>query len=392
MKQRKLALIVIFLMLAIAEYKLPSTKAQTAEPSKTPAGCYVDPAVIWNVAFSPDGRYLIANWPPHSVRIWDVQSGAIVATLTDNLIDSQEQFFFSPNNEYVITGGNTSIVILWNVSTGEKVRTFRSKKYKIGHINAMAFSLDGDSILVASGDGNSLWDLASGAEDTHLSMEGEGGNFSEFSPDGNLILTQSAGSQVRIWDKKSGELLHTFNDERGETGDYYRIMFSPDGKYILIPRRQETILSDAKTFRTVHSLSAGWSDWQFSTNGKYLLAVKKPGTAFLWDVETGKLLNEFEAATGYAIKASFLNGQSILIPKPLNIEHQTIVSIHDLETGDELKEVVFDIPLIAMQVSAVAPDGKYLAIASYNNIATTIVTNIVTLWDIQTGKRIRQYC
>ncbi len=105
------------------DYRPPLAQAQSPEPSVTLEPCQADQGIA-NVKFSPNGQYLVANWPPHSVRIWNGNTGALVATLTDSLITEQERIALSPNNKYVITGGNGGTVMLWDIGTGRKIRSF----------------------------------------------------------------------------------------------------------------------------------------------------------------------------------------------------------------------------------------------------------------------------
>jgi WD40 repeat protein len=319
MKHLRLSLGLIVVVLVFGDRRAPSTQAQTVESSSTQDACHVDRALIWNVDFSSDGEFLTATWPPHSIRIWNALTGAVVATLTDDLIDSQDYLVFSPDNKLGITGRHDGVIILWDIRTGRKIRTFSSPKNlrtsTSGEqvpviILAKAFSPDGQSILATyPATGHMIWNLASGAEEAHLIEDGA--VYSEFSPDGNSILTQLEIGPISLWDRRSGKLLHTFDG----AGPISRGMFSRDGRYILVPTRDETVMADAKTFRTVHILGAATSRWQFSPDGKYVMARKEPGTVFLWETERGKLLHEFWGLTpaGYEVMIYFGNSAKVVV-------------------------------------------------------------------------------
>jgi len=49
-----------------------------------------------------------------------------------------------------------------------------------------------------------------------------------FSPDGGLLLTGSFDRTARLWEMKSGSLLHTLE---GHTGWVTCVAFSPDGRF-----------------------------------------------------------------------------------------------------------------------------------------------------------------
>lgn len=71
------------------------------------------------VAFSPDGKYAAAGSQDGKIRIWDVQSGAKVRTLTGHS-DEISGLAFSPDGKKIVSSGDAS-ARLWDVSTGEEL-------------------------------------------------------------------------------------------------------------------------------------------------------------------------------------------------------------------------------------------------------------------------------
>lgn len=386
---------VIALVFVFLNYGMLSIEAQTAEPTAEPGNCLVKNDAVYQIKFSIDGQLLLANWPPHSVRVWNAKTGAIVATLTDDLIDNQESIAFSPDKKYVITGGNGGVVMLWDAVSGAKIRTFMrdenpSEPMDVD-IQNLAVSADGKYIAVLDRAAGTLWSVDAGTKLYEFPITHHGEPDVEFSPDGKTIMIED-----RIWDVLTGQLLHEFDRPK-----IYNVLFSPNGKYILGIEfsSRNFILIDSNTYRAVHTLRISHADpdtapfaWQFSPDGKYLLATEKHGLVALWDVESGKLLQEFSAATGYGLRAAFLDNQSILVPRPpedtSDSEHQTIISVRDIKTGVQHPDVILDISLYEMSsLAAIAHDGKYFVISSI-----PFIDSIVTAWDIQSGKQIRQYC
>jgi WD40 repeat protein len=389
MKQPTMALGLTIAVLVLLVSGVASIRARSAEPTLTPYWCHAHDGIP-RVVFSSDGKYLAAAWPPNTVRVWNAKTGAVVSVLGSALIDNQERMAFSPDNRYVITGGNAGILVLWDVVTGEKIRVFElaenspARQKQSLRILSFALSPDGRYIAILDTSKGSLASINSGKQLFTFPTTHPGDPYIQFSPDGKHIMIGD-----RVWDAKTGQLVYEFSMINNS-------LYSPDGKYILGIdfSSYDLILIDAKSYRTVRTLNAfdtKPTDWQFSPDGKYLLATKTEGVVRLWEVATGKLLHEFQAATQYGVRPTFLNNQAILTPKRIEETptSQTILVIRDIATGAQVQEVTIEVSLLLWATfMAMAPDGKSFAISSFVGDYDTIVTS----WDIRTGKRILQFC
>src|SRR5262249_53973121 len=116
---------------------------------------------------SPDGRRLVTRQrddKPTACTVWDVDTGAAVATLA-----TQDDYVaivrFSPDGSKVLTATLAAFapggVRVWDAATGAELARLPVDK---GSIQAAAFSPDGRQVAAAVSGQGRIWDAASGKE------------------------------------------------------------------------------------------------------------------------------------------------------------------------------------------------------------------------------------
>ena len=184
------------------------------------------------VAVSPDGQTIAYNVETgtnvYAVKLWSVASRRVMATVKANGAEGMASVAFSPDGKQLAASGFDGTVRLWYVGNGTPVvlGNFSGHRYPIQHI---AFSPDGATLASASNDGTiDLWNTRGPI----LGGASNGTNSLAFSPDGKTLAISTAVAghlAVALYSMPAQKLIST-----APVSGIAAVAFSPDGKMLAI--------------------------------------------------------------------------------------------------------------------------------------------------------------
>ena len=217
--------------------------------------------VVWSAVFSPDGRRVLTASDDKTARLWEAESGKLLATFQGHT-DTVNSAVFSPDGMRVLTASDDKTARLWEPESGKLLATFQGHTAEV--VSAV-FSPDGRQVLTASDDKTArLWEAESGKLLATFQDHTSWVTSAVFSLDSRRVLTASVDQTARLWEAESGKLLATFQDH---TDTVQSAVFSPDGRRVLTASGDKT--------------------------------------ARLWEAKSGKLLATFQGCTDTVESAVF---------------------------------------------------------------------------------------
>jgi WD40 repeat protein len=291
------------------------TVFQTAETEGAPDILWTGighTAQVNAVTFSPDGQLLASASNDHTVKLWRVSDGALLATLTE-LIDPSgtthqdvvNTIAFSHDGTMLASGSTDRHIKLWRVADRTLLRMMGGNEFILG------LSFTPDDQLLASGGGYStneikIWRLSDGQNISIINDNLGANNAVAYSPDGQLLAAAKAQSVATVFNPSNGNAVQNL----GHDGTVNFVAFSPDGQTLATASDDQSarLWQTGSNFRifTLNGPSGFVKSVGFAPDGQTLIAAGQDwgaqrGTILLWRTADGALLRAYDEQTSTGV-------------------------------------------------------------------------------------------
>jgi WD40 repeat protein len=327
-----------------------------------------------NVAFSPDGRILACTDSSSSVRLWDMDTGKSLPSLTTG--DWLYTVAFSPDGRRLAAAGYVGRIRLWNTDG------FAELLAPAGHggpVTDAAASADGRIVATGGTDGTVLlWDGRTGRQLRRLAAEENGASAVAVSQDGALAASCGNAEAVHIWRTDTGKL---FRNVRSGLGTTVWLTFLPGRRELIaLGESGASCRIDADTGK-VAALAAGTAGpvQRIAVSDDGYEAAKCDRSAIsTWALRGGRKLGSYTLGGSSYIYGLALGPSGRLIAGDVG---QGLM-IMELDSGQVVREIQFTRRRVGNNRMAFSPDGLVLAHADFDGR--------ITLWSVRTGQGLGQ--
>lgn len=177
---------------------------------------------VLTVKISPSSSFVVSGGQDDSVYVWNPSDGSIIHTCTGHT-DSVDTVGISVDESLIAAADMGGLIQVWkNELNTEKSEKFKLIfDYQVDDINWLRFHPVANSVILVGTAVGTVWMF--NALDSSKVKTFQGTNISctcgQLSPDGTLLVAGYIDGSIRIWDIKSGSVIHCIKDKAAHSSN-----------------------------------------------------------------------------------------------------------------------------------------------------------------------------
>jgi len=328
------------------------------------------------VQASPDGKLLASAGTDQTVRLWDLETGKLLHTLSGHG-DRVTSVAFSTDSKILASASADQTVQIWDTASGKSLRSLAAVK---SPILCIAFGPGTSVVAFGCADGNvRLWEVTTGkavvlmtegAKGKKLPAHRDAVNSLAFAGDAKTLATVGDDRLLKLWDLTTNPMRLRYVS-RSFSGKLQAVAFSPDARMVATGGADGTVkLWDAAKLDkgdiggiriNLAAHRGAVSGLAFSPDGKMLASgaglTAGGGEVKLWDASRGQSLLTLPYPAGAIHSLSFVPGRQTLALASAAAD----VELWDPRLVQE--RLTLKRPAGTVLAVAFSPDGQSLAVA-----------------------------
>lgn len=346
------------------------------------------------LAFSPDGRSLLAAGESGTIQYWDVNSGIagfdvetgqgkLVSMRASRDLATVATLGFRTEQE----NGNAFYSIkCWEIATGKEVTTIEWEEPRASRCTALAYFPDGRGVIVGCADGSiRIWSTVTRKETFRGRICESTLHSVIVSPDGKTIaaVARDRGEGLYFWDWSTGIPPRKLE---GSIRRPASVAFAPGGTRIAVGENGRGGISLRHvengfliSVMPIYVDENYISDLAFSADGLMLVSANGPLKSInVWDVQNARRIVEFDTSPSGPTCLALSPDSRFVAAATVN----GVVHIWDLNAGIEPHDR-----------GAALRDGSHRV--CFSSDSRTVITagddGAVRVWDATTGRQRAQF-
>ncbi len=241
------------------------------------------------LSLSADGRRVAALGTDRTLRVWDVDGGAVVF---ERAMRSQQGFevWLSPKGDQLLLAGSdlgdaglVRTLSLLNLPSGKKAGQIDLGD--VVSVHGAAFSSDGARVALALDNAAQVWDTREWKQIKEITGRFSHPDTLAFSPDGAMLAAGTMDGDVVVWDRAKDAEQRV---PRAHAEAVRKIAFRPDGKWLATAGFDRVArIWECPALRPVQTLRGhdrSLFSLAFNPAGDRLATGSFDGTSRIWDL------------------------------------------------------------------------------------------------------------